>query len=109
MFVFLFVTLLALVCIFLLIRSFLAFVRFILNVNRDKVFVWDNVPLLRWTGWGILIPIAVFSVYDLLVHVPADKIYNEGIDTFVFSLFCLIVAEVFAIGLKLKEENDLTI
>ena len=105
----LFVTLLALVCIFLLIRSFIAFVRFILNVNRDKVFVWDNVPLLRWTGWGILIPIAVFSVYDLLAHVPADKIYNEGIYSFIFSLFCLIVAEVFAIGLKLKEENDLTI
>ena len=26
-----------------------------------------------------------------------------------FGVFCLIVAEVFAIGLKLKEEQDLTI
>ena len=105
----LFTTLLALVCIFLLIRSFIAFVRFILNVNRDKVFVWDNVPLLRWTGWGMLIPVVVFAVYDLLAHIPADKVYNQSMDDFIFSLFCLIVAEVFAIGLKLKEENDLTI
>ena len=52
-------TLLALVCIFLRIRSFIAFIRFILNVNRDKVFVWENIPLLRWTGWGILIPSAI--------------------------------------------------
>ncbi|MBO4820623.1 MAG: DUF2975 domain-containing protein [Prevotella sp.] len=101
--------LLALACIFLLIRSFIALVRFILNVNRDKVFVWENIPLLRWTGWGILIPTVVFSTYDLLAHVPADKIYNESMDDIIFGLFCLIVAEVFAIGLKLKEEQDLTI
>ena len=102
-------TLLALVCIFLRIRSFIAFIRFILNVNRDKVFVWDNVPLLRWTGWGILIPSAIFAAYDLLEHIPAEKVYNQTMDGFIFSLFCLIVAEVFAIGLKLKEEQDLTI
>ena len=103
------ITLLGLVCIFLLIRSLIALVRFILNVNRDKVFVWDNVPLLRWAGWGILIPTVVFATYDLLSHVPADKVYNQSMDDFIFSLFCLIMAEVFAVGLRLKEENDLTI
>lgn len=103
------ITFLALACLFLLIRSFIAFVRFILNVNRDKVFVWDNVPLLRWSGWGILIPTVVFTIHDLLTHVPTDKIYDSSIDNFVFGLFCLIVAEVFTIGLKLQEEQDLTI
>lgn len=102
-------TLMGLACIFLLIRSFISLVRFIINVNRDKVFVWENVPLLRWTGWGMLIPKVVFSTYDLLGHVPADKVYNDAMDDFIFGLFCLIIAEVFAIGLKLKEENDLTI
>ena len=103
------ITFLALACLFLLIRSFIALVRFILNVNRDKVFVWDNVPLLRWAGWGILIPTLVFAIHDLLMHVPTDKIYDSSIDNFVFGLFCLIVAEVFTIGLKLQEEQDLTI
>jgi hypothetical protein len=101
--------LLVLFCIYLLIRSFIAFVRFILNVNRDKVFVLENIPLLRWTGWGILIPTLIFNTYDLIEHVPAEKIYNRIMDDITFSLFCLIVAEVFAIGLKLQEEQDLTI
>ena len=105
----LFITLLVLPCFYLLIRSFISLIRFILNVNRDKVFVGENIPLLRWAGWGILIPTLIFSTYDLLGHVPAEKIYNQSIDDFTFSLFCLIVAEVFAIGLKLKEEQDLTI
>ena len=94
---------------FVTVVSFVSFVRFILNVNRDKVFVWNNVPLLRWAGWGILIPTAVFATYDLLSHVHADKVYNQSMDDFIFSLFCLIMAEVFAVGLRLKEENDLTI
>ena len=103
------VPVLGIVGIFLLIRAFIAFVRFILNVNRDRVFVRENIPLLRWAGWGMLIPTLVFSAYDLLAHVPADKVYSSCMDDFVFGLFCLIVAEAFAIGLKLKEEQDLTI
>jgi hypothetical protein len=103
------VVLVGLVCIYLIIRSFVSFVRFILNVNRDKVFVWKNVSLLRWTGWGLLIPFIGVVVYDVLHHVPVEQIYKEDTYCFVFSVFCLIVSEVFAIGLKLKEEQDLTI
>lgn len=95
--------------VFLLIRALVSFVRFILNVNRDKVFVWENVPLLRWTGWGILASELIISLYDLIAHVPLDKIYTDVKDDIFFSVFCLIVAEVFAIGLKLKEKQDLTI
>ena len=101
--------LIALSVIFLIIRALIAFVRFILNVNRDRVFVWDNVPLLRWAGWGMLTSTSIILVYDLLTRVPAGKIYNETMDNFIFSVFCLMMAEVFVIGLKLKEEQDLTI
>jgi hypothetical protein len=100
---------LGIACIFLIIRSLIAFVRFILNVNRDKVFVWENVPLLRWTGWGLLTATAIIAIHDLLEHIPVERIYNNSIDDFIFSVFCLIMAEVFIIGLKLKEEQDLTI
>lgn len=96
-------------CIYLIIRAFVSLVRFILNVNRDKVFVWKNVPLLRWAGWGLLIPYVVTIVYDLLNHVPVRQIYIEDSFSLIFGVFCLIMAEVFAIGLKLKEEQDLTI
>lgn len=97
------------VVLFLIIRAFVSFIRFILNVNRDKVFIWDNVRLLRWTGWGILISGLIVACYDLTEGFPFEKIYNNAIDDIIFSVFCLIVAEVFAIGLKLKEEQDLTV
>ena len=85
------IVMLGLACLFLIIRSLIAFVRFILNVNRNKVFVWEN------------------AIHDLLEHIQLDRIYNNTIDDFIFSVFCLIMAEVFMIGLKLKEEQDLTI
>ena len=100
---------LGIACMYLIIRSFVSMAKFILNVNRDKVFVWKNVSLLRWTGWGLLIPFIGVVVYDVLHHVPVEQIYKEDTYCFVFSVFCLIVSEVFAIGLKLKEEQDLTI
>ena len=91
------------------IRAFVSFVRFILNVNRNQVFVWDNVRLLRWTGWGILIWVALCVIIELFAHVPLATICSEYMDMLVIGVFSLIVSEVFAIGLKLKEEQDLTI
>ena len=91
------------------ISSFWCFVRFILNVNRDKVFVWDNVILLRITGLGLLVA-GLFAAVDEFLHGSGfTQVYEDYIDVLLFCVFNLIVAEVFAIGLKLKLEQDLTI
>ena len=37
-----------------MIRGIVSFIRFILNVNRDKIFVRENVSLLRWAGGALL-------------------------------------------------------
>lgn len=103
------IVILGVVCFYLIIRSLVSMVRFILNVNRDKVFVWNNVTLLRWAGWGMVIPNVIAIVYDLLNSVPVRQVYVEDSYSILFGIFCLIMAEVFAIGLKLKEEQDLTI
>ncbi|MBO6124395.1 MAG: DUF2975 domain-containing protein [Bacteroidaceae bacterium] len=105
--------------IYAAIRGFISFVRFIINVNRDKIFVKENIPLLRWTGWGILI-------YNLFV-LPSEMInysmehgghqfmhslkyaYYRHEDAFILAIFCWIITEVFAIGIKLREEQELTI
>ena len=100
---------LGIACMYLIIRSFVSMAKFILNVNRDKVFVWNNVTLLRWAGWGMVIPNVIAIVYDLLSNVPVRQVYLEDSYSILFGIFCLIMAEVFAIGLKLKEEQDLTI
>ena len=89
--------------------SFLSFIRFILNVNRNKVFVWENVNLLRLTAWASIIPLLVFAWGQLYDGSSFVEVYNDFFDAFLFGVFNLIVAEVFAIGLKLQEDQDLTI
>ena len=89
--------------------SIIAFIRFILNVNRDKVFVWKNVSLLRWTGWGLLVYCVGAIVIRLFTTGSFCEAFLDHGDRLCTCIFYLIVAEVFAIGLKLKEEQDLTI
>lgn len=89
--------------------SFLSFIRFILNVNRNKVFVWENVNLLRLTAYGLIIVAVVATCDELSTGCSFAEVYEHFFDAFLFGVFNLIVSEVFAVGLKLQEEQDLTI
>ena len=101
--------LLGFVAILAAIGSFACFLRFILNVNQNNVLTGDNVKLLRLTGVGLLI-ITVFGLcLTLWEGENFAEAFDEAIGLMIFSVFNLIVAEAFAIGLKLKEEQDLTI
>ncbi len=89
--------------------SFVCFLRFILNVNQNNVLTGENVNLLRLTGVGLLI-ITVFALCSTLWEGENFAVaFDKNIGLMIFSVFNLIVAEAFAIGLKLKEEQDLTI
>ena len=89
--------------------SFVCFLRFILNVNQNSVLTGENVNLLRLTGIGLLI-ITVFVLCSTLWKGENFAVaFDETIGLMIFSVFNLIVAEAFAIGLKLKEEQELTI
>ena len=89
--------------------SFVCFLRFILNVNQNNVLTGENVNLLRLTGIGLLI-ITVFVFCSTLWEGENFAVaFDETIGLMIFSVFNLIVAEAFAIGLKLKEEQELTI
>ena len=101
--------LLGFVAIVAAIGSFVCFLRFILNVNQNNVLTGENVNLLRFTGIGLLI-ITVFVRCSTLWEGENFAVaFDETIGLMIFSVFNLIVAEAFAIGLKLKEEQDLTI
>lgn len=89
--------------------SFISFIRFILNVNRNKVFVWENVSLLRLTACGLIILALVAAGDELYTGCSFVDIYEHFFDAFLFGVFNLIIAEVFAVGLKLQEEQDLTV
>lgn len=89
--------------------SFICFIRFILNVNRNKVFVWENVNLLRLAACGLMILAVVAAGDEFYTGCSLVEVYDHFFDAFIFGVFNLIISEVFAIGLKLQEEQDLTI
>ena len=78
-------------------------------MNRNKVFVWENVNLLRLTACGLMILAVIASCDELYTGCTFVEVYDHFFDAFIFGVFDLIVAEVFAVGLKLQEEQDLTI
>lgn len=103
-----------------LIKGLISFVKFMLNVNRDKIFVKENVSLLRKTAKGIFLYnvfllIAIFTGYIINIQFNQPQAlqlswaYRSVIYPIILSFFCWIIAEVFAIGIKLKEEQELTI
>ena len=89
--------------------SFVSFIRFILNVNHNEVFAWENVNLLRLTACGLMIFTLVAAGDELFTGCSFVEVYDHFFDAFLFGVFNLIIAEVFAVGLKLKEEQELTI
>ena len=89
--------------------SFISFIRFILNVNHNEVFVWENVNLLRLTACGLMILALVASCDEFITGCSFVEVYEHFFDAFLFGVFNLIIAEVFAVGLKLQEEQELTI
>lgn len=96
------------------------FVRLILAVNRQDIFQWRNVRRLRRLGialsvcYGCTLGIA-YLTYQEVKEAFALPGYSlelgeaTEVTTLVLGLCALLVAEVFAIGLKMKEEQDLTI
>ena len=98
-----------LVVTYLTIMILVAFVKFILNVNRDKVFLNDNVKLLRKMGWFGLTSMSLVIIANLIMKISFVDFFNDCSVGIFDSIFYLIIAEVFAIGIKLREEQELTI
>ena len=97
------------VIIYFGIHALVSFIRFIVNVNRNQVFIRDNVRYLRWVSLGMLVVSALNVLNQLFMHKNTLEVLSDSILTFVFCFFALIIAEAFALGIRLKEEQELTI
>jgi len=95
------------------------FLRIIFAVNKSVIFEWINVRRLRRMGIGF-ISIFVFNTIMILVHkhtvlqlieIENYKIINSPLEgsILMFGVVSFLVAEIFAVGLKLREEQELTI
>lgn len=96
------------------------FFKLIRNINRGNIFEWKNVKYLRKLGWGLVtIFIAYFSSLFITNYEAAEVISLKGCElsmsvafsdpTLILGFAALLIAEVFAVGLRMKEEQELTI
>lgn len=103
-------------CIYAIVQ----FVKMIRNIHRNIIFDWANVKRLRRLGFSLILcfccSLVTFAINNHLVsQVISLKDCNFSIafqfsdPTLLIGFTALLFAEIFAIGLKMKEENDLTI
>lgn len=90
------------------------------NVNRNQIFIHKNIKLLRLTGWCLVAAGAIVTADGCYDAYQAQQVfslseyvvdYKSAADftSILFGLFSLVIAEAFAIGLKMREEQELTI
>lgn len=110
----------AIVNLLAILLSIFIFIKLIISINRSVIFDWKNVRRLRWLGCALIlsfvcevIPVSVIahSLSDVFVLRGYSLHFSEliTITNLVLGLSALIVGEVFAIGLRMKEEQELTI
>lgn len=103
-------------CIYAIVQ----FAKMIRNIHRNIIFDWANVKRLRRLGLSLILcfccSLVVFAINNHLVSQVVSLKDCDFSITFQFSdptlligFTSLLFAEIFAIGLRLKEENDLTI
>jgi len=95
------------------------FIKLLISVNRSVIFDWINVRRLRKIGTGLILVFiadSLISIYESVLAIGYIKITNYSILMETFSenlliegMIAFIFAEIFAVGLRLKEEQDLTI
>ena len=103
----------------LTISALIIFVMLILSINKSQIFEWKNVRRLRWLGSLLIISFLFYLIPQVVNYWGLKEVF--ALDKYIIAplalqatdlllgLGCLIVAETFAIGLKMKEEQELTI
>ena len=98
--------------------GFYCVVRVILSVSRGEVFTQENVRRMRFFAYPVMAAAFVLELHQwMLYDYMASQVMMEGYRvasyTLEYPLFCYIMlalfTEIFAVGVKLKEEQDLTI
>ena len=104
----------------LLFLAFLYFIRFIVKVNQNEIYSYRNIRRLRIIG-GLLVVGFIFSsiaAFCLILTINDGfamenyQILYSGkfnITPLLLGLISLLAAQVFALGLRMQEEQELTI
>lgn len=97
------------------------FIKFIININKDRIFVVKNVRLIKQMGIWLLVAAAVYIVYGILgdirlagLHLsPRNYVitadWNVPWSNIILGLLALLISEIWKMAFKMKEEQELTI
>ncbi|MDR3250775.1 MAG: DUF2975 domain-containing protein [Tannerella sp.] len=95
------------------------FAKMIISVNKSVIFDWINVKRLRRIGIGFILLFAVSAGYEYYYnHLVRNMIDLENYNIvtsslygnyLIFGMTAILLGEIFAVGLRLKEEQDLTV
>lgn len=102
------------------VAAIVQFVKFIRNINRSEIFGWNNVKRLRKLGLYLLLVSACNFIAGYLntwqtsqvLSIPGysfNWLHPLSDSNLLLGVLAFIFAEVFAIGLRMKEEQELTI
>lgn len=100
--------------------SIMQFVKFVRNINRADIFSWNNVKRLRKLGLYLLLVFSCNIIIEYMniwqtsqaLSIPGysfNWLHPLSESSLLLSVLAFIFAEIFAIGLRMKEEQDLTI
>lgn len=101
--------------------GFYEFIRFIVNINRSRIFVRDNIRRLLLFGWALIACAAIMviagvaesSLVGSLKAVYAGRslhaVWDFPWSTLLIGLVALLMARVWSRGISLREDHDLTI
>ena len=83
-----------------------SFVKFVLNVNRNQVFVEKNVKLIRKYGCcAVLVGVCTMILTAFIGNGFWDAVV-DGLDALCEGFFALLMGEVFVIGMKLQDSKN---
>lgn len=119
-----FIKLIIIPCALFMLAAFIliviCFIKLIIAVNKSIIFEWVNVTRLRRMGLGFIVLFVInvllgFYYYNLSVealeiagyHISKSDVFTAT--TLILGLASFLIAEIFSVGLRLKEEQDLTI
>lgn len=107
--------------IILFVYLVIEFIKFVININKNKIFIQDNIKRLRRFSFCLLL-IALFQIASGIVEDISLSSLNLSLAGYQLTAFwmipwsnmllgclSLLMAQIWSIGLKLKEDQALTI
>lgn len=111
----------SIISLILFVGVLVAFIMFVVNINKGRIFEKRNASLLRYLG-GFLIAISIFSIADGIFSDIMFQRKNLSVvgyspsiywllpwGNLLMGLLSLLMGQVWARGISLKKEQELTI